>query len=98
SRKVRKLARKSSCSSSNSARLICAPDRSASSPTSGHAPIAAPRQECGKGASNKTADEASRDQERRAPPRHRHQRAPEPLEVHTGAVRRVLTLAEGRRA
>ena len=32
------------------------------------------------------------------PPRQRHQRAPEPLQVHPGPLRRVLALAEGRRA
>ena len=33
----------------------------------------------------------------RASARRRHQRAPEPVEVHPGALRRVLALAEGRR-
>ena len=56
-----------------------------------------PRQECEHETSNKTADEAIRHQDTRAGPRKRHQRAPEPLQVHPGALRRVLALAEGRR-
>ena len=51
-------------------------------------------------ASNKSADEASRSHRNRSPAGRageRHERAPEPLQVHPGALRRVLALPEGRR-